>query len=71
MNPKLNLNYGIRYDYEGPLHNSNKDMSVFRPELTNSAGLALQGVQTASLYQRYWTSSARVSAPATLPMIRR
>ncbi len=63
IHPKLNLNYGIRYDYEGPLHNSNKDMSVFRPELTNSAGLALQGVQTASLYQRYWTSfSPRLGA---------
>ena len=56
INPRLNLNYGIRYDYEGPLHNSNKDMSVFRPELTQSAGLAVQGNQIDSLFRRYWTS---------------
>ena len=53
---RLNLNYGVRYDYTGPLHNSNRDMSVFRPELTQSAGLAIQGSQTANLFQQYWKS---------------
>ena len=53
---KLNINYGIRYDYTGPLHNGNKDMSVFRPELTQDAGLAIQGVQISSLFQQYRTS---------------
>jgi outer membrane receptor protein involved in Fe transport len=54
LSPKLNVNYGIRYDYEGPLHNSNKDMSVFRPDLTTSNGLAFQGDQIDSLYPKYY-----------------
>ncbi|CAN5608538.1 hypothetical protein BH10ACI4_BH10ACI4_25970 [soil metagenome] len=54
LSPKLNVNYGIRYDYEGPLHNGNQDMSIFRPELTATNGLAFQGGQIASLYQQYY-----------------
>jgi hypothetical protein len=54
LTPKLNVNYGIRYDYEGPLHNSNKDMSVFRPGLTASNGLAFQGDQIDSLFPKYY-----------------
>jgi outer membrane receptor protein involved in Fe transport len=54
LTPKLNVNYGIRYDYEGPLHNSNKDMSVFRPALTSTKGLAFQGDQIDSLYPKYY-----------------
>lgn len=57
VNQKLNVNYGMRYDYTGPLHNGNKDMSVFRPDLSSSVnGLALQGVQIPNLFQQYWTS---------------
>lgn len=54
VSPKLNLNYGIRYDYEGPLHNQYQNMSVFRPALTASNGLAFQGNQVASLYPQYY-----------------
>jgi hypothetical protein len=54
VTPKLNINYGLRYDYEGPLHNGNQDMSIFRPELTENNGLAFQGEQIANLYQQYW-----------------
>ncbi len=56
VNRKLNLNYGIRYDYTGPFHNSQKNMSVFRPELTGNRGLAIQGSEVSSLFQQYWTS---------------
>ncbi len=56
MTPTLSINYGIRFDYEGPLHNSTQDLSVFRPELTTSAGLGTQGAQISSLYQRYFSS---------------
>jgi len=60
---KLNLNYGVRYDYEGPLHDGYNDMSVFRPDLTNSNGLAFQGNQIASLYSKYYKNiSPRVGA---------
>ncbi|WP_263382402.1 TonB-dependent receptor [Granulicella arctica] len=54
VSPKLNVNYGVRYDYEGPLHNEYQNMSVFRPALTASNGLAFQGVQTSSLYPQYY-----------------
>ncbi len=64
---KLNINYGVRYDYTGPLHNGFKDMSVFRPSLTNSGGLATQGVQISSLFQQYWKSfSPRVGVSYAL-----
>ena len=63
LSPKLNVNYGIRYDYEGPFHNPYKNMSVFRPELTDTNGLAFQGVQTDNVYQRYFKSfSPRLGA---------
>ncbi len=54
LSPKLNVNYGIRYDYEGPLHNDYANMSVFRPALTASNGLAFQGNQVSSLYPQYY-----------------
>jgi len=28
---KLSLNYGLRYEYFGPLHNGDKDTAVFTP----------------------------------------
>ena len=46
----------MRYDYTGPLHNSNKDMSVFRPELTATNGLGIQGQNIDNLFQQYRTS---------------
>ncbi len=54
VTPKLNINYGIRYDYEGPLHEPFQDISVFRPNLTATNGLAFQGAQIANLYQQYY-----------------
>ncbi|HEY4009326.1 MAG TPA: TonB-dependent receptor [Acidobacteriaceae bacterium] len=54
VSPKLNINYGIRYDYAGPLHNGNQDMSTFVPSLTDNNGLAFQGAQIANLYQQYY-----------------
>ncbi|HXS13410.1 MAG TPA: carboxypeptidase regulatory-like domain-containing protein [Acidobacteriaceae bacterium] len=56
LTPRLNINYGIRYDYAGPLHNSNRDMSIFRPALTATNGLAFQGAQIPNLYQPYYKS---------------
>jgi hypothetical protein len=44
---KLNINYGVRWDYEGPLHNDLKNLSVFRPLL---GGVVFQGNQINSLY---------------------
>jgi outer membrane receptor protein involved in Fe transport len=53
LSPKLNLNYGLRWDYEGPLHNSWKNLSVFRPSL---GGVAFQGNQISSLYDPVYTN---------------
>ena len=53
ISSKLNVNYGVRYDYEGPMHEPFQDISVFRPGLTATNGLAFQGAQTANLYQQY------------------
>ena len=36
---RLNLNFGLRYEYFGPLHSSNKDLAVFIP----GRGLVIQG----------------------------
>jgi len=53
---KVNINYGLRYDYEQPFNDSKKDMSVFRPDIVPSTGLAVQGDQVSSLYDPYYTS---------------
>jgi Carboxypeptidase regulatory-like domain/TonB dependent receptor len=53
LTPKLNINYGGRWDYEGPLHNSYKDLSVFRPD---QGGIVFQGNQVSSLYDPKYTS---------------
>jgi hypothetical protein len=55
---KLNINYGIRWDYEGPLHNQWKNLSVFRPDLTNleTPGIAYQGADISNLYDPKYTN---------------
>ena len=41
---RLNINYGVRWDYLGPMHNATKDLSVFRPTNANAVnGLVFQG----------------------------
>ncbi len=54
LTPKLNVNYGLRYDYEGPLHDPYKDMSIFEPSSTSTGGLVFQGAQIANLYPQYY-----------------
>jgi Carboxypeptidase regulatory-like domain/TonB dependent receptor len=53
LSPRFTANYGLRYDYEGPLHNTWKDLSVFRP---NAGGLAFQGAGINSIYPQDWTN---------------
>ncbi|WP_182276087.1 TonB-dependent receptor [Granulicella sp. 5B5] len=54
VTPKLNVNYGVRYDYEGPFHEPYHDISVFRPEDTATNGLAFLGQQISHIYQPYY-----------------
>ena len=48
---KLNLNLGLRYEYEGPIHDDGHDLSVFNPA---KGGLVVAGQQVGDIYQRYW-----------------
>lgn len=43
---KLSINYGLRYEYFGPLHNGDKDLAVFVP----SKGLEIQGAGIDSIF---------------------
>ena len=68
ITPSLNVNFGGRYDYMQPMHDSKKDLSVFRPGLSTD-GLAFQGAEIGSVYDPDHTSiSPRVGfsyAPST------
>jgi hypothetical protein len=46
---KLTVNYGLRWDYEGPLGDSQKDLSVFVP---SKGGLVFQGAGISSVYPK-------------------
>ncbi len=52
LSSHLNLNYGVRYDYLGPLHDGGQDLSVFDPSISGETvpGIAVQGAQIANLY---------------------
>ncbi len=52
ITPRISVNYGMRYEYEGPIHDGNKDLSTFLPGAPN--GLAVAGVNVANLYQQYY-----------------
>jgi hypothetical protein len=54
VSPTLNVNYGVRYDYLQPMHSNYQNLSVFRPELTASNGLAFQGNQISEVYPSDW-----------------
>jgi outer membrane receptor protein involved in Fe transport len=49
VNHKLTFNYGLRWDYEGPLGDSKKDLSVFIP---SKGGLVFQGAGISSVYPK-------------------
>jgi hypothetical protein len=53
LNSRLNLNYGVRWDYLGPMHDGEKDLSVFRPTNPNAVnGLVFQGAGIDSLFPK-------------------
>jgi hypothetical protein len=52
MTHKLNINYGVRWEYVGPVHDSTKDLSEFDPAVPG--GLAVAGEQIPNLYQRFF-----------------
>ena len=60
ITPTFNLNYGLRYDYIGPMHNDTQDLSVFRPgyESLTPPDIVFQGNQIDHLYNRIWDNIA-------------
>ena len=49
VSQKLSLNYGLRWDYEGPLGDDKKDLSVFVP---SKGGVVFEGAGIASVYPK-------------------
>ncbi|AXC15244.1 Oar protein [Acidisarcina polymorpha] len=52
VSPRLSLNYGVRYDYEGPVHSDFPNLSTFDPSLPG--GLAVAGVDVPNIYNKFW-----------------
>ena len=46
LTKKFSINYGMRYEYFGPLHNGDKDLAVFVP----NKGLVIQGNGISSIF---------------------
>lgn len=55
LTPELNVNFGLRYDFMQPMHDSKKDLSVFRPGTTPTA-IAFQGSDISDVYDPDYTS---------------
>jgi hypothetical protein len=49
LNSRLSLNYGLRWDYEGPLGNEKNDLSVFAP---SKGGIVFQGDGIDTVYPK-------------------
>jgi Carboxypeptidase regulatory-like domain/TonB dependent receptor len=52
LTKKFNFNYGLRYDYEGPVHSDYANLSVFNP--ASPTGLSVAGQGVANIYQQFW-----------------
>jgi Carboxypeptidase regulatory-like domain/TonB dependent receptor len=52
MTKRLSFNFGVRYDYEGPVHSDYPNLSVFDPSLPS--GLAVAGVDVSNIYNKFW-----------------
>jgi hypothetical protein len=48
----LSLNYGLRYDYEGPVHTGIPNLSIFDPSL--ASGLAVAGQDVSNIFPGFW-----------------
>jgi hypothetical protein len=48
----FNFNYGLRYDYAGPVHSDYPNLSIFDP--TSPSGLAVAGQDVSNIYPKFW-----------------
>ena len=49
---RLNFNYGVRYDYEGPVHSAYPNLSIFDP--TSPTGLTVAGQGVDNIYHKFY-----------------
>lgn len=54
VTPSLTLNYGIRWDYSGPVYTTNGTFSIFNPD--SASGYSIVGQDVDSLYPRRYTN---------------
>ncbi len=52
VNKRLSFDYGVRYDYEGPVHSNFPNLSVFDP--TRASGLAVVGQDVPNLWSKFY-----------------
>ncbi len=52
LSPRFNLNYGLRYEYIGPMHDGTKDLSTFLTDAAN--GIAIAGDTIPTLYPQWY-----------------
>jgi hypothetical protein len=65
ITPKLNFNYGLRYDYAQSVHDSNNDLTSFNP--STAGGFDIQGKNVSDLYHPFKGSiSPRIGASYSL-----
>jgi hypothetical protein len=51
LTPKFNVNYGIRYDFAGEIHNPYKNLSSF--DASQTSGFDIQGLNGQNIYNAY------------------
>jgi hypothetical protein len=52
LSKRLSFDYGVRYDYEGPVHSDHPNLSIFDPSI--SGGLAVAGQDVPNIYNKFW-----------------
>ncbi|MGB6687741.1 MAG: carboxypeptidase-like regulatory domain-containing protein [Terracidiphilus sp.] len=52
VSKRLSFDYGLRYDYEGPVHSDYPNLSVFDPSV--AGGLAVAGQQVPNIWNKFW-----------------
>jgi len=56
VSKRLSVDAGLRYDYEGPVHSQEPNLSVFDPSTTT--GLAVVGKDVPDLWNKFWGAAS-------------